>query len=293
MPINLLWDNTADVERRKRAQAADELLNRTVTTTGSMLSSEFDERGNPVDVRIQRQLDPRREQVSLLDQPMDAGQISKVSLGLANAGYDPSQINQILQPQLLQQKEQAVQAARPQGMGIFQDPNQYASQLTDLSDRQFKATQPFQQAALGYNQIKGLMTDEQGQPIPLKDLPGTFDLALQRNTIKAMSVLKPEAYMQDDAVQAFMASQNIGDFAQLKNYFMGDIKLDEDGRRKMLKAYNSIMKDNFQAMESVSQPFERQREALFPNTPRETLFGAPIGQYGSGLIIPPPGFVED
>lgn len=197
--------------------------------------------------------------------------------GMLEAGYSPQEASGLLG---IAQQQTPVET----NMGIFKDPNQYASQLTDLSDRQFKAVQPFQQAALGFNQIKNLMTDENGNNIPVEKLGGNFDLALQRNFIKGMAVLRPEAYMQDDAVQAFMASQNIGDFAQLKNYFMGDIKLDYEGRKKMLKAYNSIMKDNFKAMESVGQPFERQRELLFPGTPRETLFGESIGKYGKGLI---------
>lgn len=197
---------------------------------------------------------------------------------MTEGGLNAQQAYGLLSSELPQELKQ------DRGMGIFKDPNTYASQLRGFAKDTAAATAPFKQAGLGYMQVKNLMTNENGTLKQIDELDGNFDLVLQRNFMKGMSVLRPEAYMQDDAVQAFMSSQNIGDVVQLKNYFAGDIKLDKKGREKMLKAYNSIMKDNFEALEKIKAPFEKQSSVLFPNTESDVLFGDDIGSYDGGLL---------
>jgi len=179
-----------------------------------------------------------------------------------------------------------------QGVGRFKDMNTYASQLTSLSSDAQKALAPFDQAMLGYKQITNMYKKNTREGGAIKDLEGPFDLALQRNFIKSLSVLRPEAYMQDDAVQAMMAAQNIGDFAQLKNWLTGDIKLNEKGRKRMLKAYDSVMKDNYEVMLLRRDPYEKQADLLFPETSQETIFGESPAEYEEGLFDYSPGSEE-
>jgi len=166
-------------------------------------------------------------------------------------------------------------------------PNEYATQLRGLSKDRTAAVSPFRQASLGYKQVGNLL-NEYGGIQNLDQMPGTFDLALQRNYIKALSTLRPEAYMQDDAVQSFMAANELNGanelWAFLKNATIGDIKLSNTGREQMLKSYNSVMKDNFEARDVVDAPFMNQASTLFPDTDRNVIFGDPISQYNPDLM---------
>lgn len=287
--MSLLSVLLADKLRRKRLEGASAqlpaLLGGSVTTEGSMQGTEeFDEFGNPVFGEPTMQ-QPRREGFGYLGSDRGPGAEMGLLGGMTGAGFTPSEVGAITDPYFAQQKEKMKQQTEQgQRAGQFKDMNTYASQLTSLSSDAQKALAPFDQAMLGYKQISNLYKKNEREGGKIRDLEGPFDLALQRNFIKALSVLRPEAYMQDDAVQAMMAAQNIGDFAQLKNWMTGDIKLDEKGRKRMLKAYDSVMKDNYDVMQQRRDPYERQAGLLFPDTPQETIFGASPAEYEEGLF---------
>lgn len=265
--------------RGKRADRASGLLGTPVTTQGEMRSAErFTPQGQPIYDRATLQ-QPRTEYVGgFLGGRQGPGEMAQLRQNYIDAGYNVPETRAMTNPIIEEQMKRAI------GMGRFKDMNTYASQLTSLSSDAQKALAPFDQAMLGYKQISNLYRQNTSEGGAIKDLEGPFDLALQRNFIKALSVLRPEAYMQDDAVQAMMAAQNIGDFAQLKNWLTGDIKLNEKGRKRMLKAYDSIMKDNYEVMQMRRDPYERQAELLFPDTPQETIFGASPAEYEPGLF---------
>ena len=52
----------------------------------------------------------------------------------------------------------------------------------------------------------------------------------------------------------------------------------------MLKAYDSVMKDNYEVMQTRRDPYERQAALLFPETPEETIFGQSPAEYEPGLF---------
>ena len=268
-----------DWYKQKRADRAQGLLGSQVTTEGEMRSAErFTPQGQPIYDRATLQ-PPRTEYTGgFLGGRQGPGEMAQLRQNYIDAGYNVPDTAAITNPIIEEQMKRAM------GMGRFKDMNTYASQLTSLSSDAQKALAPFDQAMLGYKQISNLYKQNADEGKGIKDLPGPFDLALQRNFIKALSVLRPEAYMQDDAIQAMMAAQNIGDFAQLKNWLTGDIKLDKEGRQRMLKAYDSIMKDNYEVMQMRRDPYERQAELLFPDTPQETIFGASPAEYEPGLF---------
>jgi hypothetical protein len=216
---------------------------------------------------------------------------SRFIQGLLGADYSTQQTSLLMEPFVLDaavkndlevQKQKEIYAAQ-MGMGQFNSPNEYATQMQKLSDRHKTAMDPFRQASLGYNQVKGLMRNTDGSQKKISTLGGVFDLALQRNFIKGMSVLRPEAYMSDDAVQTFMAAENLDSWEQLTNYFAGDINLSKEGRGRMIRAYDSIMKDNFDARDKVENPYLLQKDRLFPNTDSAVIFGEKTGDYG-GLV---------
>lgn len=295
--MSLLSILVADKLRRKRLAGASAqlpgLLGGAVTTQGSMRSAEeFDEFGNPIFGQETLQ-DPRREGYGFLGSDRGPGAEMDLLGGMLSAGFNPNEAATITGPYFAQQKQaQAAKLKQAQRAGQFKDMNTYASQLTSLSSDAQKALAPFDQAMLGYKQISNLYKQNAREGGAIKDLEGPFDLALQRNFIKSLAVLRPEAYMQDDAVQAMMAAQNIGDFAQLKNWLTGDIKLNEKGRKRMLKAYDSVMKDNYEVMQQRRDPYEKQAELLFPETPQETIFGDSPAEYEEGLFDYTPGAEE-
>ena len=229
--MSLLSILFADKIRRKRladaSGALPSLLGGSVTTEGSMRGTEtFDELGNPVFGQATLQ-QPRREGYGYLGSDRGIGAQMSLMNSMVGAGYNPREVETIASPYFAQQKhQQNMQTLQAQRAGRFKDMNTYASQLTSLSSDAQKALAPFDQAMLGYKQISNLYKQNTSEGGAIKDLEGPFDLALQRYFIKALAVLRPEAYMQDDAIQAMMAAQNIGDFAQLKNWLTGDIKLD-------------------------------------------------------------------
>jgi len=210
--MGIFWD-LEQPARQRQAGRIGGLLGESITSEMSGTSMEFDEFGNPIDVRQQVPQVYGRQGTGFLGSDRGVMAQAQLNAGLQTVGgLDSSQASQMMAPltqqsnnNALMQKAMMMEQLKQSNIsklrkGDFKDQKDRLGALNQVGDDYKKDIAPFRQSIQYYNDSASLATKAGG----VDSMTGTDDFIIMRNLLKQS--LPNESVMGDDLATLKLAA---------------------------------------------------------------------------------------